>query len=41
MNHGKGGVVGQLNPVDYNRLIVTDTFSIGKPAGGCMEMVEY
>ena len=41
MNHGKGGVVGQLTPVKYNRLTVSETVSIDKPAGGYMEMVEY
>ena len=33
MNHGKGSV-----PVEYNRLIVSETVSIDEPAGGYMEM---
>ena len=37
MNHGKGSVVGQLIPVEHNRL----TVSIDEPTGGYMEMVEY
>ena len=41
INHGKGSVVGQLVPVEYNRLTVSETVSIDEPAGGCMEMVEY
>ena len=41
MNHGKGSVVGQLVPVEYNRLIVSETASIDEPAGGYMEMLEY
>ena len=41
MNHGKGSVVGQLVPVEYNRLTVSDTVSIDEPAGGYMEMLEY
>ena len=41
MNHGKGSVVGQLVPVEYNRLTVSETVSIDKPAGGYMEMLEY
>ena len=32
MNHGKRSVVGQLVPVEYNRLIVPDTVSIDEPA---------
>ena len=40
MNHGKGSVVGQLVPVDYNRLTVSETVSIGEPASGYMEMLE-
>ena len=28
MNHGKGSVVGQLVPVEYNRLTVSETVSI-------------
>ena len=41
MNHAKGSVAGQLVPVDYNRLTVTETLSIDEPAGGYMEMLEY
>ena len=41
MNHGKGSVVGQLVPVEHNRLTVSDNISIDKPAGGYMELVEY
>ena len=32
MNHGKGSVVGQLIPVEYNRLTVSETVSIDEPA---------
>ena len=41
MNHGKGSVVGQLVPVEYNRLTVSDTGSIDEPGNGYMEMLEY
>ena len=41
MNHGKGSVVGQLVPVEYNRLTVSETVSFDEPAGGYMEMMEY
>ena len=41
MNHGKGSVVGQLVPVEYNRLTVSKTVSIDEPAGGYMEMLKY
>ena len=41
MNHGKGSVVGQLVPVEYNRLTLSETVSIDEPAGGYMEMLEY
>ena len=41
MNHGKGSVVGQLVPVEYNRLTLSETNSIDEPAGGYMEMLEY
>ena len=41
MNHGKRSVVGQLVPVEYNRLTVSETVSIDEPAGGYMEMIEY
>ena len=41
MNHGKGSVVGQLVPVEYNRLTVSETVSIDEPAVGYMEMLEY
>ena len=38
--HGNGIVVGQLVPVEYNRLKVSETVSIDQLAG-YMEMVEY
>ena len=38
MNHGKGSLVGQLVPVEYNRLTVSETVSIDDPAGGYMEI---
>ena len=41
MNHGKGSVAGQLVPVEYNRLTVSETVSMDDPAGGYMEMLEY
>ena len=41
MNHGNGSVVGQLVPVEYNRLTLSETVSIDEPAGGYMEMLEY
>ena len=41
LNHGKGSVVGQLLPVEYNRLTVSETVSVDEPAGGYMEMLEY
>ena len=41
LNHGKGSVVGQVMPVEYNRLTVSESVSIDEPAGGYMEMVEY
>ena len=41
MNHGKGSVIGQLTPVEYNRLTEPDTVSIDEAAGGYMEMTEY
>ena len=40
MNHGKGSVAGQLTPVEYNRLTVSETVSIDEPTGGYMEMLE-
>ena len=40
LNHGKGSVVGQLVPVEYNRLTVSETVSIDEPDGN-MEMLEY
>ena len=40
MNHGKGSVVGQLVPVEYNRLTLSETVSIDEPSGGCMEILE-
>ena len=41
MNHGKGSVAGQLVPVEYNRLTVSEAVSIDEPAGGYMEMLKY
>ena len=41
MNHGKGSVVGQLVPVEYNRMTVSETVSIDELAGGYLEMLEY
>ena len=41
MNHGKGNVAGQLVPVEYTRLTVSEAVSIDEPAGGYMEMLEY
>ena len=41
MHHGKRSVVGQLVPVEHNRLTVSETVSIDKPTGGYMVMVEY
>ena len=41
MNHGKGCVVGQLVPVEYNRLTVSNTVPIDEPVNGYMEMLEY
>ena len=41
MNHGKGSVTGQLIPVEYNRLTVSQAVSIDEIAGGYMEMLEY
>ena len=38
MNHGKGSVVGQLIPVEYNRLTVSEAVSVDEPAGGYMEV---
>ena len=40
-NHGKGSVVGQLVPVQYNRLTGSETVSFDETAGGYMEMLEY
>ena len=34
MNHGRGSVVGQLIPVEYNRLTVSENVSIDEPTGG-------
>ena len=39
MNHGKGSVAGQLVPVEYNQLTVSEAVSIDEPAGGYMEML--
>ena len=41
MNYGKGRVLGQQVPVEYNRLTVSETVSIDAPAGGYMEILEY
>ena len=41
MNHWIGSVLGQLVPVENNRLTVSDTVSIDEPATGYMEMLEY
>ena len=41
MNHGEGSVVGQLVPVEYNQLTVSETVSIDEPAGEYTEMLEY
>ena len=41
MNHGKGTVAGQLVPVAYNRLTVSETVSIDESAGGYIETLEY
>ena len=41
MNHGKGNVAGQLVPVEYNQLTVSEAVSIDEPACGYMEMLEY
>ena len=41
MKYGKGSVVGQLVPVKYNRLTVSETVSIDEPADGYMEMLKY
>ena len=41
MNHGKGSVAGQLVPVEYNRLTVSEALSIDEPAGGYMVILEY
>ena len=41
MNHGKGIDVGQLVPVEYNRLTLSEIVSKDEPAGGYMGMLEY
>ena len=41
MNQGKESVVGQLVPVENNRLKKSEVLSIDEPAGGYMEMLEY
>ena len=41
MSHGKGKVVGQLIPVEYNRLTVSDNVSTVEPAGRYIVMLEY
>ena len=39
--NGNGGVIGHLTPVEFNRLTVSETCSIDKPACGYMVMTEY
>ena len=41
LSQGKESIVGQLVPVKYNRLIVSEDVSIDETAGGYMEMMEY
>ena len=41
MNHGKGSLVGQLVPVEYNRLTMLETVSIDEAAVGYMEILEH
>ena len=41
MYHGNGSVVGQLFPVEYDRLTMSETVLIDEPAGGYMEMLEF
>ena len=41
MKHGKGNIAGQLVPVEYNRLTVSEAVSIDEPEGAYMEMLEY
>ena len=41
MNHEKESVVGQLVPVEYNRLTVSETVSIDEHANGYLELLEY
>ena len=41
MNHGKGSVIEHLNPVEHNRLTVSETVPIDENAGGFLEMMEY
>ena len=41
MNQGKESVVGQLVPVENNRLKKSEVVSIDEPAGGYMEKLEY
>ena len=41
MNHGKRSFVGQLTPVEHNRLTISDTVSKDEPAGDYMKMMEY
>ena len=40
MNRGRGGVAGQLVPVECNRLAVSETVSMDGSTGVCMEMLE-
>ena len=43
MNHGKGSVLRQLVPVEYNRLTGRKLYTvlIDEPVGGYMEILEY
>ena len=41
MKHGKGSVIGQLVPVEYNQLTLSETVSVDEPAGEYMETLEY
>ena len=40
-DHGKGSIIGQLTPVEYNLLTASDTVSIDEPTGGSMSIVDY
>ena len=41
INRGKGSVIGQLTPVEHNRLTLSETVSTEETVGGYMEMMEY